>query len=175
MTSKQLRERLAYLAMSAFVAWHTLAIVVPPGPENSVVVQSLRGLLHPYITLLRLDHKWDFYAPSVGRGHQFRYFVEDAAGTRRAFVPTDELSWHHPNYWWFRAWYTSIAASPDDHGEAFALRLCRRHAALKPTTIDLVKVEELEFSSADHLLGKHPLDAEHVVASTVMQVKCPGS
>ena len=175
MTSKQLGERLTYLAMSAFVAWHTLAIVVPPGPENSVVVQSLRGLLHPYITLFRLDHKWNFYAPNIGRGHQFRYVVEDAAGTRHAFVPTEELSWHHPNYWWFRAWYDAIIASPDDHGEAVAVTLCRRHASLKPTTIDLVKLDELEFSRADHLRGGHPLDSEFVVVSTFRQVKCPAS
>jgi hypothetical protein len=175
MTSKQLGERLTYVAMSVFVAWHTLAIVVPPGPDNSVVVQSLRGLLHPYITLFRLDHKWDFYAPNVGRGHQFRYVVEDAAGTRHAFVPTDELSWHHPHYWWFRAWYGSIIGSPDDYGETVAAALCRKHASLKPTTIDLLKLEELEFSPADHLRGKHPLDSEFVVVSTVKQVKCPGS
>ena len=51
MIRTQWRDRLIYLAMSAFVAWHTLAMVIAPAPDNSVIVQSLRGLFQPYLTL----------------------------------------------------------------------------------------------------------------------------
>ena len=36
------RRRLTYVAMSAFVAWHTIAMVIAPAPYGSVSVQTLR-------------------------------------------------------------------------------------------------------------------------------------
>ena len=173
MISKQWCERLIYTALSVFVAWHTLAIVVAPAPDGSVTVQSLRRLLHPYLTLFRLDNKWDFYAPNVGKGHQFRYVIEDVAGTRHTFLPTDDLSWFHPSHWWFRAWYDAIAESPDVHGDSIAARLCRQHAALRPVAITLLNLEEKDFLPADHLSGKHPLDSEFVTVHTLKRVRCP--
>jgi hypothetical protein len=173
MISRQWRERLLYAAMSLFVAWHTLAMVVAPAPNSSVMAQSFRKLLHPYLTLFRLDNKWDFYAPNVGKGHQFRYVVADAAGTRHTFMPTDDLSWYHPSHWWFRAWYDAIVESPEIHGDAVAARLCRQHAALRPVSITFLNLEEKDFSPEDHLGGKHPLDSEFVTVKTLKRVKCP--
>ena len=92
MISKHWRERLTYAAMSMFVAWHTLAMVVAPAPEDSITAGSLRRLLDSYLTLFYLDDKWDFFAPSVDRGKQFRYVVEDASGTRHSFVPLEEMN-----------------------------------------------------------------------------------
>src|SRR5260370_30682135 len=60
------RQRLTYLVMSAFVAWHTLAMVIAPAPESSVLVQTLRAALQPYLTLFRLDNPWNFFAPTIG-------------------------------------------------------------------------------------------------------------
>jgi hypothetical protein len=170
---KPWRERLLYLAMSVFVVWHTLAIVVAPAPDSSVMVQSLRRLLHPYLSLFRLDNKWDFYAPNIGKGHQFRYIVEDAAGTSRTFMPTDDLNPYHPMHWWFRAWYDAIIDQPDVYGDAAAARLCRQHAALQPVAVTLLSLEEKDFSPADHLSGKHPLDSDFVTVNTLKRVKCP--
>ena len=159
--------------MSLFVVWHTLAMVVAPAPDSSVMAQSLRKLLHPYLALFRLDNKWDFYAPNVGKGHQFRYVIEDAAGARRTFMPTDDLSWYHPAHWWFRAWYDAIVASPEIHSDSVAVRLCRQHAALHPVAITLLNLEEKNFSPADHMSGKNPLDSEFVTVNTLKRVKCP--
>src|SRR5439155_16029727 len=52
------RQRLTYLAMSLFVAWHTLAIIIAPTPTGSGLVQSLRSLVQPYISFFRLDNQW---------------------------------------------------------------------------------------------------------------------
>ena len=71
MTSKQLRERLIYIAMSVFVGWHTVAILVAPMPRNSEMVQSLRRLFEPYLTLFRLDHEWGISHPSSASGRNF--------------------------------------------------------------------------------------------------------
>jgi hypothetical protein len=170
---KQWRGRLTYTAMSVFVAWHTLAIVVSPAPDGSAMAQSLRNLLHPYMAVLRLDNRWDFYAPEVGKGRQFRYDIEDASAHRYSFVPTDELSWYHPDYWWFRAWYDAIMDYPETYADHFAALLCRKHAALHPTSIDLLMLQVGEFSADDHLSGKRPLDSEFVTVTTLKHEKCP--
>ena len=96
---EELRERLIFMAMSAFVVWHVMAIMIAPASDNSALAQSLRRVFDPYLTLFRLNSKWDFYAPNVGRGHQLRYIVEGADGDRRTFTSTDGWSWHHPAYW----------------------------------------------------------------------------
>ena len=72
MISKPWRERLIFVAMSVFVVWHTIAMVLAPAPENSVTVQSLRVVFQPYLTLFKLDNPWDFFAPNVEKGAQFR-------------------------------------------------------------------------------------------------------
>jgi hypothetical protein len=174
MISKPWRDRLLYTALSVFLVWHTLAIVVAPAPDTSVIAHSLRRVLQPYLTLLRLDNQWNFYAPNPGRGHQFRYLVEDAAGARHAFTPTDELSRIHPSEWWFRSLYDWIGESPDIYGDAAAALLCRRHAALHPVAIVLMDVEQKDFWPADHLGGKRPLDPEFVTEKDPRRVPCPG-
>jgi hypothetical protein len=90
-------SKLNYVAMSLFLGWHTLAIVIAPAPGRSATAQSMRVLLQPYLTLFDLDNKWDFYAPNVDRGRQLRYVIEDAAGTSHSFVPTKDLNWFHPS------------------------------------------------------------------------------
>ena len=172
MIAKQWRERLAYTLMSAVVLWHTLALVVAPAPDSKIV-QSLRRLLHPYLTLLRLDNPWDFYAPNIGTGHLLQYVIEDAAGRQHTFVPVEELSSYHPRFWWFRAWYDAVLEDPEKHGGSIAALLCRRHVALHPIAVTLRKIQQGDFSRADHLSGKHPLDPEFVTESTLKRLACP--
>ncbi len=173
MSWKLLRNRLLYLAASAFVAWHTLAIFVAPMPNDSPLAQSLRSVLQPYLTLFMLDNKWNFYSPNVGAGEQFRYVVEDAAGNTRTFSPIEEVSWWHPSYWWFKAWHIAIANAPDVHGASVAALLCEKHASLKPVAITLLYVLQKDFLPADYLAGKNPLDPEFIEVTTLERVKCP--
>jgi hypothetical protein len=172
MISRQWRDRLICTAMSVFVAWHTLALVVAPAPD-SAIAQSFRSVLHPYLALFRLDNRWDFYAPEVGKGRQFRYDIEDASANRHSFVPTDELSWYHPEYWWFRAWYDAVMDYPESYADHFAALLCRKQAALHPISITLLNFQVGDFSPEDHLSGKHPLDSEFVTVTTLKHVICP--
>ena len=175
MTWNELRQGLLYAAMSAFVAWHTLAIMIAPASDNSALAQGLRRVFNPYLSLFRLNNKWDFYAPDVGRGHQLRYLVEAADGPSQTFIPTDEWNWYHPGYWWFRAWNDAIIAAPDRYADAVVATLCQKHAALRPAAITLVVFQEQVFMPADHLSGRHPLDAEFVVESILKRGTCPGS
>jgi hypothetical protein len=173
MISKRWRERLTYTAMSLFVAWHTFALIIAPVPHDSMIAQQLRPLLHPYLTFFSLDSNWDFYAPEVAHGRQFSYDIEDASGNHHSFVPTDELSWFHPNYWWFRGWYDAVMDNPETYADRFAASLCRKHAALHPISIDLIMLEVGDFSPEDYLSGKHPLDSKFVTETTVKHVICP--
>src|SRR5258705_4518453 len=159
MSSDVWQKRLIYVGLSLFLAWHTVAIAIAPAPDGSEAAQSLRAVFDPYLTLFRLNNKWDFYAPNIGKGHQLRYVIEDAAAQRHTFVPADELGWYSPIYWWVRAWYDAIIESPQDHGDTVASLFCRKHAALRPVWITLLKLDEEEFSPADQLTGTQPLDA----------------
>lgn len=170
---QELRDRLVYMAMSAFVVWHTMAIMIAPASENSMLAQSLRRVFDPYLSLFRLNSRWDFYAPNVGRGHQLRYTVESADGDRRTFTPTDDWNWYHPGYWWFRAWYDAVITSPDLYADRAIASLCRRHGDLRPTAITLQLIQQGDFAPADHLAGRHPLDAEFVVESILKHGPCP--
>ena len=172
MISKYWRERLTYAAMSMFVAWHTLAMVVAPAPEDSVTAGSLRRLLDPYLTLLYLDDKWDFFAPGVDRGKQFRYEIEDASGNRHSFVPLEEINWFHPIYRRVSYWYDALVESPEIYSDYVSTQLCRKHASLHPISITLVGIEEQDFSPADQLNGKHPLDSDIATVSTLKIAAC---
>ena len=172
MNSKRWRERLTYTLMSVFVGWHTLALMIAPAPDGSAIAQSIRPLFQPYLALFYLGNKWDFYAPIVGRGKQFHYVIEDSAGKRHTFLPTDGLSWFHPDYWWLRAWHDAIMDSPEIHGDFAAALFCQKHAALRPISITLVGIQAEEFSHEDHLSGKRPIDSEFATESTLTTVEC---
>ncbi len=172
----QWRDRLTYLAMSLVVGWHSLAMVVAPAPDSSAMVQSVRPLLQPYLSLFRLDTPWNFFAP-VGKHFQFRYVIEDAAGNEQTFVPTEESSWFVPSYvWWreFKYLYEGIMETPETRGDAVAALLCRKHAALQPFAVTLLQIQEQDFWPEDHLRGKRPLDPEFVTVNTLKRVQCQG-
>ncbi|HSP49495.1 MAG TPA: hypothetical protein VLN61_04780 [Pseudolabrys sp.] len=158
--------------MSLFLAWHTLAMAVAPAPDSSVIVQSLRPLLQPYLTLFYLDNNWGFYAPTIDLGQQFRYVIEDGAGQRHAFVPTDERNWFLPDYWWFWQWYTAIMNSPTVFGDFATAWLCQKYASLHPVSVTLLGIEEKYFSREDYLNGKHPMDSEFVTVNTLTTAEC---
>jgi hypothetical protein len=169
------RGWLTYLAMSGIVAWHTLAIIVAPAPQGSLLVQSIRQVMQPYLSLFRLDTTWNFFAPSVGKHTQFRYVIENNAGRELTFVPTDEAAKSLSSYvWWreFKYLYEGIMESPETRAEGVVARLCQKHADLVPVSIALLEVQELDFWPADQLAGKHPLDPDFVTTDTLARIPC---
>ena len=179
MTAKVWRERVTYTAMSLFVAWHTLAMVVAPAPGTSDLIKGLRSVLDPYLHIFRLDNRWNFFAPDVGEegrdplGVILRYVIKDDAGTLHRFDPTVGLNWFHPSSIWFRAWYFALLDSPDDFAEEFAALFCRQHADLHPVTIMLFEVDQQSYGPLDRLRGKQPLDEEFVKVAIVKSFACP--
>lgn len=169
--AKRVRNRFAYAAMSLFVVWHTLAMVVATAPESHIT-RAARAYLHPYLTLFRLDNHWGFFAPNVPIGYQFRYLVEDAAGQRHTFVPDRKRSRLLPTSIWFMDRYMTVMTDPASHGQAAGAALCREHADLKPVAVTLIEVEQRPFLPSDRLGGKHPLDPEFVNVTELMKVPC---
>jgi hypothetical protein len=169
------RGRLTYLVMSLVVGWHSLAMVVSPSPNGSVLVQSLRSLFHPYLLLFRLETPWGFFAP-VGKHAEFRYVIEDAAGNQHIFVPTEEPSPSLARYvWWreFKYLYDGVMAHPEFRGDAAGALLCQRHASLDPRSVTLLEVVEKDYGPEDELRGKRPLDPEFIAVIPQMRVACP--
>lgn len=175
MISKAWRERLIYGVMSAFVTWHTLAMMIAPAPDHSAAVQSVRGWFQPYLTFFRLDNLWDFFAPNVNRLSDLHYIIEDAAGNRHTFAPGADLRWFYPTSIWFKAWYYAIMEEPDLYADPAAAVLCREHASLHPVAITFQEFQEGDFKPEDELAGKHPLDLEFVTINAVKRVPCPNS
>lgn len=175
MISKLWRERLTYIAMSAFVTWHTLAMMIAPAPDHSPSAQSLRGLVQPYLSFFRLDNLWDFFAPNVNRLSDLHYVIEDAAGNKHTFAPGHDLKWYYPTSIWFKAWYYGIMEQPEYYADAAVAIFCRQHAALHPVAITLLEYQEGILTPEDHLAGKHALDDDFVHINTVKRAPCPPS
>lgn len=173
MISETLRERLAYVAASALVTWHTLAMVMAPVPDSDVT-KLARVALQPYLTFFRLDNQWDFFAPTVGEGSRLRYDIQDRTGKIHAFLPADELRWYHPNFLWFRSWYYRIIDDPDNYADNAAAVLCRKHAALQPLAITFYDIQEERFTREDYLSGKKRMDPGFFTVHMLRGVRCPG-
>ena len=172
MILKRAHSPLAYVAMSVLVVWHCIAMVVATAPDSQLT-QSARALFDPYLTLFGLDQNWGFFAPDVPTGFQFRYTVEDAAGARHAFTPDEALSRFHPDSIWLRDRYKTVMRDPETYAQAAATAICREHAALRPVSVTLIDVEQNEFTPADRLQGKHPLDPEFVSVTELKAIPCP--
>jgi hypothetical protein len=165
------RPRLIYLVMSAFVAWHALALVIAPVPSSSELVDATRAILQPYLTLLRMDNPWSFFAPTIA-GAELRYTVEDAAGTSTEFGSAEKTSWFHPEHLWLKDWNYSIIDNPELYAEHAGELLCRQHASMHPVSITFVQREHSGFRPEDWLNGKRPLDPEFTRETTVQTVQC---
>jgi hypothetical protein len=158
--------------MSLFLAWHTLALVIAPMPPSQTTT-FLRTFLQPYLSLLKLDNKWDFYAPGIDPWRQFRYVIDDSAGNAHSFAPSEKLSHFHPDFWWLRDWYGAIMDAPDIYGDYAVEKFCRRHAALDPVSITLLKVEvDGEVSPVDYAKGARPMQSEYSTTTTLKQAPC---
>src|SRR5579862_2572325 len=141
MAAKTWRERLTYTAMSFFVAWHTLAMVVAPAPGYSDLMRGLRTVFEPYLHFFELDNDWNFFAPVIGKDSILRYVITDDSGKDHSFDSVAGLNWFSPSSIWFRSWYAAVLDSPDDFAAEFAALLCRQHVDLHPVAIRLSKVE----------------------------------
>jgi hypothetical protein len=171
------RGRLLTLAMSLLVGWHSLALFVAPAPADSATVQALRSVLQPYISLLRLDTGWGFFAP-VGKHAQFRYVVKDGQGIDHTFVPTEEPATSIAKYAFWREWkylFDGIMESAESRAPVLGTLLCREHPELDPLFVTLLKVQEENYLPDDVLAGKRPLDPEYVTVDTLVRVPCRSS
>jgi len=176
MTFTAWRERLIFVAMSVFIAWHTLAIVIAPMSSRSMTAQGLRAVLQPYLTLFRLDNTWDFFSPTANNpftSRQLAYLIEDKSGKKQFLMPESEYSGLEPRYFWFRSWHFAIIDGPNDYADIAAAFYCKKHAALHPVAITLLALQGKEFTLSDFLAGKPRWGPEFVVAQTIKHAKCP--
>src|SRR5437868_6290703 len=101
MIDERCRERLNYTAISLFVAWHTIGMVIGPSPD-SVITRSFRAVWGNYLTYFKLDSSWTFFAPEIGLQSQFRYIIKDVDGKEHAFELAITPNQFHPKYRWFK-------------------------------------------------------------------------
>ena len=175
MIAKPWRERLIYLAMSLFVAWHTIAIFTAPLPDNALS-KALRSVWNPYLNYLRQDSTWSFFAPNIGKQGRIRFIFEDADGVEHLVVPTLDMNPFHPSYRWFRYVYHVVFVENADlfDGAKTIALLCRRYAALRPVFVTVMLYqEEVDLWPEHHLNGSDPLDVEFASTHLLRQEPCP--
>ena len=172
MSSGRLRERLAFVAMSAFVAWHSVAIMTAPLPADSALGQGLRRVFTPYLTLFRLDSSWDSLPPNVGVRAQLRVAVEGGDGRRHVYMPIDEVSRLHPAFLALGYWYYEIMQSPDTRADYAGSYFCQKHADLKPKSVTFLEIEEDDYRPSHRLRGQVPWDPNLIAVLPVTTVEC---
>jgi hypothetical protein len=173
MKAKDFRARAAFAAMSLFVAWHSLAMLVAAAPDSRLT-GSARTLFVPYRLFFGLDSKWGFFAPDVPNGHDFRYVVETASGERRLFRPSEQWSPLQPTFIWFRDRYKTVMESFEDFAPAAVASICKEQAALDPVSVTLIDITQKDFTPEDRLHGKDSLDPEFIEEQAMDPIRCPG-
>lgn len=166
------RKRLIYLVMSAFVTFQSLVITITPAPDDHFG-NWLRDLVQPYLTFFRLDNNWGFFAPNVGLGSLLRYDLEISATDRRTFIAGDELSWFHPNYFWFRFWFYRVMDDPENFAPMAAAYFCKKHADLHPVALTFFDIEEELYTHEDYLAGHPRRDPQFVSVTPLTRHECP--
>jgi hypothetical protein len=168
-------SRLKYLAMSCVVVWHTLAIVIAPAPTAGEMVQFFRAALQPYLTFLKMDNQWSFFAPKVGRGGESRYVVEAADGKRHVFIPSEMPRESLSHLYLWREWkyfFDKLNESADTRGYLVAGLLCKQYSDLKPVSVTFLRVEERDFSAEDFRQGFRPQDSRFINVKQVAKFEC---
>ena len=168
-----LPSRLSLIAMSALLIWHTAAMIVGPSPK-STITDAARVVLDPYMTLLRMDNVWGFFAPNVNAGSHFSYEIEDSQGKTITFTPAEALSRFHPNSIWMTDHYQRVLEEPDVYGDVMGAELCLKHASLNPVKVRLFQRAQKEFWPENQLDGEHPFSSGFVTEKTARTVNCPG-
>jgi hypothetical protein len=72
----------------------------------------------------------------------------------------------------FKYLYEGVMEDPDSRADTITPRLCRQHAALKPVSLSLLLVQELDFWPQDYLNGHRPLDPDFVTVNTLTDTAC---
>jgi hypothetical protein len=171
------RSRLTMLAMSLLLGWHSLALFLAPAPSESALVRALRSVMQPYLSLLRLDTGWGFFAP-VGKHQQFRYVIKDGQGIDHTFVPTEEPASSIAKYVWWREWkylFDGIMETGEARASSLGPLLCGEHPELDPLFVTLLRIQEENYLPDDLLSGKRPLDTEYVTVGPIVRVPCRSS
>jgi len=157
--------------MSAFLAWHTVAMVLSPVPNNNMTVGAFRALFQPYLTFIGLDNSWDFFSP-MGVGYQFLYVITDAGKKEHTFMPIEQFVWFQPTHRWHEKIYDQVMYEPDIYSEYFASSFCRKHAALNPVSIRLLARQEEVYWPEDYLAGRNRFEDDYVIVNVLKQFAC---
>jgi hypothetical protein len=174
MTWNLWRPRLVCLAMSSFVAWHMVSILIAPIPYGSDALLAVHSLFRPYMTLFRLESSWGFFT-QVPKLPMFRYIVESADGKEHTFTPIKDFKWYYPRTNWVERTFMAISVDPEPLriGSYYLPILCKHHANLKPVSITFTAVTGSEFTRDDFLAGHRPDDPGFTTVQQLMYGECP--
>jgi hypothetical protein len=168
-------QKILFVLTSMFLIWHTLALVIGPSPQSHLR-DNLFGYFQPYLSLFRLNNAWAFYAPEPELGSVVNYKVIGEDGDAQEFdVYNDQLDRWSASYFRFNAFFNNIYWQSEvyrRYRNSYIQYLCRRHAALNPESIVLVRINQTRLTHEDYLKGARPLDPEFIEVHTSQPVRC---
>jgi len=164
-------QRVAWTLGSAFVLWHSAALLLGTAPPSYLHGQ-LMPLFRGYIEALHLDGRWAFFAPDPTAGRLLRYRVEQRSGASSEFVFTESLRRADPAYLRFTTMSSAADAAYPEVMHSVAQMLCRRHAALTPQRIHFVGLQQIRITPEEVEAGEHALDPSHLRRVDIGSVPC---
>lgn len=151
--------------MSAFIAWHLIAMMIVGPFHESKIRSSLMKIYDEYLWLLKLDGPWSFYAPNVSYGTIFRYITVNSTGERKTYPLTESKKKYEHGYvrninfylyFFFDAAYTRKSG----YDKSVARYLCHKHSHNDVKEIIFRRYLQKRFTPEDYLLGKDPYSKE---------------
>lgn len=147
---------------------------VGPWPFDSRFKDFLAPYFSTYIDSLQLGADWKFYAPDVALGSLLSYEVQAADGRRYSFDLTRALNRSDPAYYRYTTTYIYTIDYPEFRTD-FLEYLCRKHADLAPTTVDLDIFWQRRLEPEAYVNGDRPMDPSYLRRSDIATISCRAS
>lgn len=169
------RQKILYFLASVFLLWHSLALIIGPAPQ-SYIRDNLYSIYEPYLSLFRLNNAWAFYAPEPDLGGVLNYKVITKDGNAHDFdIYADQLDKWSTSYFRYNAFFNNIELESDEYlsyRQSYTQYLCRKHRALSPQSIVLIRVAQTPLSYEDYINGAQPLDPNFVQTYPSEPTRC---
>lgn len=172
--SDKTKRMVVYGAASAFLAWHSMTLVVVPAlaffPNPSIESVFVR-----YVELTRVKSAWSFFSPDVNLGSILDYEVGRGMAVEKVSL-TGRLDKLDPAFFRYALFYVrALADTGAERNEklwSLGQYLCEQHSAIRPKRVIFTARLQKRFEADDYLRGAGPLDPEYLEDYPLAPVPC---
>lgn len=178
-SSKRIRSA-GFVIFSVFIVWHLIGISVVGPLYNRNPYSSLSNIYANYLSILRLNRAWPFYAPNPQLGIIMRYETVDALGKSQIHRLTEAFGRYQHAYARYSNVFVYLFEDPDytrqrGFDKSVAGYLCRQHKNDDIKSINFIVLNQTEYTHLDYKQGKNPLDPEFIDRKVFGPYPCDGN